>query len=110
MVATYTGVVKQLELFYESNELQISSRDVCNDINWQKYRAHGLFLSHNNVFVGLVIHPSRVKDLIKVNQFINVVILKNEVKDPMNILLNNKTGSLRNYWDCLETLRYHLLQ
>lgn len=108
VVLTYTGVMKELQLSCENKQLQIESKDLLNDINWQKYRAHGLFFSRNRVFVGLVVHPSRMKDFAKVNQFMTVVMLENPTKNSMNILLNNQEGSLENYWDCLEMLRLFL--
>lgn len=104
-ILTYTGATKELQLLYKNNMLHIESRDLSTDINWQKYKAHGMFLSHNRVFIGMVVHPCRMKDFARVNQYMNVVILKNQERNPMKILLNNNTGSLQNHWDCLETVR-----
>lgn len=105
LVLTYTGTIKKLQLSYMDNKLQIETVDVANDVNWGKYRAHGLFLSYNRVFVGLVVHPSHMRYFAKVNQFLTVVVLRNKEKNPMKLLLNNLTGSLEHYWDCLEVLR-----
>lgn len=105
-VLTYSGVIKELQLFlYENDELHIKNVDVSNDVDWKKYRAHGLFLSPNKAFVGLVVHPCHLKHFAKVNQYLTVVILKNYSKNPITLLLNNKTGSLEDHWDCLEVLR-----
>lgn len=105
---TFTGVLKELQLFCENGKLHIKDATIRNDVNWQKYRAHGLFLSHNRVFVGLVLYPCNMKDLLKVDHYAVVAILRNFRKSPMKLLLNNQTGTLRNHWDCLETLRFIL--
>lgn len=105
LVLTCTGVLKELQLIYESNKLSIEEKDLETEIKWQKYRAHGLFVSRNRVFVGLLIHPCRLKSFAKTNYFMKAVLLKDQSKKPVKILLNNKTGSLDDYWDCFETLR-----
>lgn len=106
LIMTYTGIIIQLQLLCETNKLQIERTEVSNDVNWKKYRGHGLFLSYNKVFVGLVVHPAHMKDFAKTNQFLTIVILMNRSKNPIKLLLNNNTGSLEYYWDCLETLRF----
>lgn len=105
LVLTYTGVLREIQLNSENNKLVVTWKDIQIDLNWKKYRAHGMFLSHNRVFFGLLIHPCQLKDMCKISKFITLVMLKNNAKKPMKLLLNNASGSLENYWDCFETLR-----
>lgn len=98
------GILKQLKLQCKDDKLNVEMKNLYLKLNWRVYRSHGFFLSSKRAFFGLVLYPLHCRKRKPKDKF-KIVIVKNDAKDPMHLLLNNNSDSLREYWDCFEILR-----
>lgn len=101
-----TLILKQIKIDVENNQLVINLKELHTDTNWKKYRSHGFILSPNRVFLGVLVDLSHLKESVKKSRSVMFMILRNKSKKPVDILLQNHSETLENYWDCFETLRY----
>lgn len=105
LVLTLPNVLKQYTLSVVNDTIHLEDKIIPLKINGTKYRTHGFFFSKNMVLFGMVASPCMLRSFSKLKTFLNVFIFHNASLNPLNILWNNNSGSLRDYWDCLEMLR-----
>ncbi|XP_068918058.1 uncharacterized protein [Tenebrio molitor] len=110
LVLSLCGQLKQIELSLVDDEIFISERLLQLHIDTNKYRTHGFLFSPNKVFLGILTYPCQLKDVSKGKNFVNFFIFMNKTKDAFQTLMNISATSLRDYWDCFETLRVNCLQ
>ncbi|KAJ3661420.1 hypothetical protein Zmor_005815 [Zophobas morio] len=110
LVLSVCGQMKQIEFSLLNNEICFSEKFIQLDFDTNKYRTHGFLLSPNKVFLGVLSYPCHLKDVSKGKNFVNFFILKNKSKDPFETLMNISATTIRDYWDCFETLRVTCLQ
>ncbi|XP_025830492.1 uncharacterized protein LOC108741769 isoform X2 [Agrilus planipennis] len=104
-VLCYSGALIQFKINLENEKLKILKKYIHLKIDFSIRRAQGLYISPNRVYICIVAPLYKLINLRKNKGIIKVLTLKNCRKDPLQILLNNESGSICNYWDCLEVLR-----
>lgn len=105
LVLTLTGAMKEIKLSCNKGKVEVEWRHVYINVNWSMKRAHGFIFTRNKVLLGLLTYPGRVKDRKDEKDLINFLVFANLSKDPIQILMDNPTNSIYNYWDCFETIR-----
>ncbi|XP_031346109.1 uncharacterized protein LOC116172967 [Photinus pyralis] len=105
LVLTYTGVLKEVMLFNEENKIKIKWRHLFIDYKWWSHRTHGLIVSQNRVFIGVLVSMSKLTNIKKRKDHVRLLVFMNVAKKPLQVLLNNESNTLTSYWDCLEVLR-----
>ncbi|CAG9763706.1 unnamed protein product [Ceutorhynchus assimilis] len=104
-VLTFTGGFKELKVSIHYNKISIDELNIPVKFNFCNYRTHGFIESKNKVLTAFILSPCRLKNSIKGKKFINCSFFKDLNINPLKVLLENESGSLRNYWDCFEALR-----
>lgn len=105
LVLSLCGQLKQIELSLIDNEICVSEKTIPLNIDANKYRTHGFLFSPNKVFLGVLAYPCQLRDLARGKSFANFFVFSNKSKDPFQTLMNITASSIRDYWDCFETLR-----
>ncbi|EEZ99572.2 hypothetical protein TcasGA2_TC001557 [Tribolium castaneum] len=110
LVLSLCGQLKQIELSVVDNEVCVTEKIIQLNIDTNKYRTHGFLFSPNKVFLGILAYPCQIKDISRGKNFVNFFVFGNKSKDPFQTLMNIRAPSIRDYWDCFETLRVNCLQ
>ncbi|KAK5642866.1 hypothetical protein RI129_009033 [Pyrocoelia pectoralis] len=105
LVLTYTGVLKEVKLFNDEGKIKIESRHLFIDFKWWSHRTHGLIISHNKVFIGILVSMSKLTNIKKRKDHVHLLIFMNVSKKPLELLLSNESNVLTSHWDCFEVLR-----
>lgn len=105
LVLTLPTVLKQYALSIINQRIHLEEKLIPIKINGTKYRTHGFFFSKNMVLFGMIAYPCMLRSFSKLKTFLNIFIFHNTLLNPLNVLWHNNSGSLRDYWDCLEMLR-----
>lgn len=110
LVLSVSGELKQLDFKIspssddEPSKIMIAEKLISLDFDTRKFRTHGLVLSPNKVFFGILAYPCHLTDLSKGKNFVNFFIYGNQSKKPFELLMD-VSNNLRDFWDCFETLR-----
>lgn len=104
-VLSLTGIMTQFTLSGKRSEIVISKKKIPIKADIQLYRSHGFFFSPNMVLCGILLFPKSLQQFSTLRTNIILYIFNNSYLNPLEILWDNPTGSLRSYWDCLEALR-----
>nr|CAI5864315.1 unnamed protein product [Callosobruchus analis] len=104
-VLTLPGIFSQLTLTVKDGKIDVSERKIPFKFDVKKYRTHGYFFSKNFLIFGLLGQQWEHNIGKKQGEEAMVFIFQNQEIKPIDLLWNNTTGSLKNYWDCLEVLR-----
>ncbi|XP_018570513.1 uncharacterized protein LOC108910411 [Anoplophora glabripennis] len=105
LVLTLTSVLKQYTLSIVDQRIHLEEKLIPIKVNGGKFRTHGFFFSKNMVFFGLIAYPCMLHSFSKLKTFLNIFLFHNALLNPLTIIWHNNSGSLRDYWDCLEMLR-----
>lgn len=104
-VLTFTGTFKLLKLSIQSGKILVSEQVIPVKHEFAGFRTHGLIESNHKVFYGILTHPLHFKNAYQGKKFANFCFFHDTNLNPLKMLLDNKSSSLRTFWDCLETLR-----
>lgn len=109
-VLTFTGAFKELRVSVHFNKITIEEENIPVKFDFSGYRTHGFVESGNKILFSFMLGPCRLKNSIRGKKFINFCLFNNINISPLKLLLENKTESLRTFWDCFETLRLSCLK
>ncbi|KAK4877725.1 hypothetical protein RN001_010231 [Aquatica leii] len=109
LVLTYTGVLKEVRFSCKNDKIHLDHRNIYIDFKWWAYRTHGLIISRNKVFIGVLVSLSKLTNIKKRKDHVRFLIFMNTAKNPLQTLLHNNSNLLTMYWDCLEVLRLNAL-
>lgn len=104
-VLTFTGPFKQLLLSVHANKIQITEQEIAVKSELSGYITHGFTVSSNRVLYCMLFGPCRLQNSIKGTQFINFLLFHDANLNPLKLLKENQSGSLRTFRDCFEALR-----
>nr|CAH7739742.1 unnamed protein product [Callosobruchus chinensis] len=104
-VLTLPGIFTELTLTVQDEKINVSDRKIPLKFDAKKYRTHGYFFSKNFLLLGLLGQQWHTDVLKKSGTEAVVFIFHNQEMKPVDLLWNNATGSLKNFWDCLEVVR-----
>ncbi|KAG5871674.1 hypothetical protein JTB14_007357 [Gonioctena quinquepunctata] len=110
LALSLTGTLTQLTVSVEENVILLDEKVIPLKFDTIKYRTHGFFFTKNMVMFGLLAHPWKLKSFGKSRSYVNVFVYNNCSKKPIDIVWNNDSGSLRDYWDCFEAMRLNCLK
>ncbi|KAJ8985118.1 hypothetical protein NQ317_012768 [Molorchus minor] len=106
LVLTMTGIFKQYVVSTsKSDKILLEEKVIPLKVDLSKLRTHGFFFSKNMVLFGMVVNPYQLRGIARVKSSINMFLFHNVLLNPLYILWQNDTGSLRDHWDCFEALR-----
>ncbi|XP_044765214.1 uncharacterized protein LOC123321596 [Coccinella septempunctata] len=97
--------LRQLTLNVEDDKIQIKDENVSVDFDGARFRSCGLVLSRNRIFLGILAHPCRLKDITRHPTPSKFFIYHDTAKIPLKMILENTEKSIADYWDCFEVLR-----
>lgn len=104
-VLTFMGIFKLLKVSIQSGKILVSEQTIPIKHEFADSRTHGLIESNHKVFYGILTHPSHFKNAYQGKKFATFCFFHDINLNPLKLLLDNKSSSLRTFWDCLETLR-----
>ncbi|XP_066263058.1 uncharacterized protein [Euwallacea similis] len=104
-VLTFTGILKELHVSVHFKKINIDEKSVPIKFNFSGYRTHGQIASANKVLYGFLLSPYKHKNSFKGKTFVNFQLFHDSNLDPLKLLMDNNSGSLRHFWDCFEALR-----
>lgn len=106
LVGTISGVLKEIQFnSSKSNKLHLTWRHIYVNINWAIKRVHGFAFSKNRVLFCILTYPCKMKIKKDEKSLIALMFFENCSQNPLKLLMENKTNSIYNYWDCFEVLR-----
>ncbi|KAL1492181.1 hypothetical protein ABEB36_012666 [Hypothenemus hampei] len=104
-VLTFTGKFKQLTISVHFKKIVIEEKDIQLKLEFSGLRTHGFIESTNNVLIGILSSPYRLQNAIQGKKFINFTLLTDTSINSLKVLMENPSGSLKNFWDCFEAIR-----
>ncbi|CAH1170360.1 unnamed protein product [Phaedon cochleariae] len=105
LVLSLPGILTQLTISVANSEISFEEKNIPMRNDMTKYRTHGCFLTKNRVLFCVLAYPWDLHSFSKSKKYANVFVYQNVSLNPFDLLWNNETNSLVNYWDCFETLR-----
>ncbi|KAL3275372.1 hypothetical protein HHI36_020139 [Cryptolaemus montrouzieri] len=100
-----TGRLKKITLDMVDSCINIKEELVTFKFDSTKFKTHGLVLSENRVYLGVLAYPCRLKDITRDPTPSSFLIYHDASISLFQTIMNNPSGSLEKYWDCFEILR-----
>ncbi|XP_057658637.1 uncharacterized protein LOC130895405 [Diorhabda carinulata] len=110
LVLSLPGILTELDISVFNNKIAIKKKNISIKNDMDKYRTHGCFFSKNKVLFFVVAYPWDLQSFSKSKSYVNVFVYHNVIINPFDLLWNNNTDTIREHWDCFETLRINCIK
>lgn len=105
LIVCLTGTIMELIINYENSKIDVKWRYLYVNINWYIRQALNFMCSLNRMLFFFLTGPCKTADSKDDKDVNKLVVFFDSTRNPFQMLLENPTKSLKDYWDCLEALR-----
>ncbi|XP_028143365.2 uncharacterized protein LOC114337138 isoform X1 [Diabrotica virgifera virgifera] len=104
-VLSLPGILTELTVEVKDNKICTTKNIVSLKNDMEKYRTHGFFFTKTYILLVIIAYPWDLQSFSKSRSYVNVFVYHNVQLKPFDLLWNNQSDSMEDYWDCFETLR-----
>ncbi|KAI4470974.1 transcription factor iiic subunit delta n-term [Holotrichia oblita] len=105
LVVCLTGATMELIINEKNSKVNVKWRYLYVNINWYIRQALNFMCSLNRMLFFFLTGPCKTADSKDDKDVNKLVVFFDSTRNPFQVLLENPTKNLKDYWDCLEALR-----